>query len=223
MAWMVKAPPVLPVIFQCHFRIGGRWRWRLMGTKKKKERNDFVNVWRCVRSRKDAHQGQVPSRLHRPPAAGTGERVPLQSIHHHPAQIGAGQRPRTIRTTGNHLILFPISKMDVSNWFMMESMIHHETRAILFLIGCCHYHYYSCYYYFFGIFRWKSGSRTGELRRGSRWRSAKRCSIKRNWTSIRTASTRNPSHPPEHSRFPWATWTNRSTPNQTFLVSNKDE
>ena len=50
--------------------------------------------------RPDAHQGQVPHRLLRPPEAGAGEGVPLQPLHHHQAQGRARQQCRSLRATG---------------------------------------------------------------------------------------------------------------------------
>ena len=50
--------------------------------------------------RPDAHQGQVPHRLLRPPEAGAGEGVPLQPLHHHQAQGRARQQCRPLRATG---------------------------------------------------------------------------------------------------------------------------
>lgn len=56
----------------------------------------------CPDRWEDANQRQVPCGLHRPPAAGTGEGVPLQQIHHHPEEGGASYSTQPIRETGKH-------------------------------------------------------------------------------------------------------------------------
>ena len=48
--------------------------------KKETEKNELV-----ARPGSDQDQGQVPRGLQRPPEAGAGERVSLQSLHHHQA------------------------------------------------------------------------------------------------------------------------------------------
>ncbi len=53
-------------------------------------------------SRPHPHQGQVPRCLLRPPAAGAGEGVPLQQVHHHQEEGGAGQQRGPIRETGEN-------------------------------------------------------------------------------------------------------------------------
>lgn len=54
----------------------------------------------CPDRWEDANQRQVPRGLHRPPAAGAGEGVPLQQVHHHPEEGGAGHSAQPIRETG---------------------------------------------------------------------------------------------------------------------------
>lgn len=54
----------------------------------------------CLSRREDADQRQVPGGLHRPPAAGAGERVSLQQIHHHQEEGGARHNAQPIRETG---------------------------------------------------------------------------------------------------------------------------
>lgn len=54
----------------------------------------------CLYRREDADQRQVPGGLHRPPAAGAGERVSLQQIHHHQEEGGARHNAQPIRETG---------------------------------------------------------------------------------------------------------------------------
>ena len=48
----------------------------------------------------DADEGQVQDRVQRPPAAGAGEGVPLQPLHHHQEEGRARKHDRTFRETG---------------------------------------------------------------------------------------------------------------------------
>lgn len=57
-------------------------------------------MFACPDRWEDANQRQVPRGLHRPPAAGAGEGVPLQQVHHHPEEGGAGHSAQPIRETG---------------------------------------------------------------------------------------------------------------------------
>lgn len=60
-----------------------------------------LNVSASVfRRREDADQRQVPGGLHRPPAAGAGEGVSLQQVHHHPQEGGARHGAQPVRETG---------------------------------------------------------------------------------------------------------------------------
>lgn len=52
--------------------------------------------------RKDEDEGQVQGSVHRPSASGTGEGVPLQSLHHHSAEGGIGHEPGTLRKTSEY-------------------------------------------------------------------------------------------------------------------------
>ena len=60
----------------------------------------------------DAYKGQIPGCLLRPPEAGAGEGVPLQSVHHHQEKSWARKRDRPLGETGDwqDLNLF-------SSWF----------------------------------------------------------------------------------------------------------
>lgn len=60
-------------------------------------------TWKCLcapRRRKDADQRQVPRGLHRPPAAGAGEGVPLQQVYHDQEEGGARHSTQPIGETG---------------------------------------------------------------------------------------------------------------------------
>ena len=52
--------------------------------------------------RSDADEGQVPRRVQRSPAAGAREGVPLQQIHHHQEEVGAGTRIGTLGETSKN-------------------------------------------------------------------------------------------------------------------------
>ena len=60
----------------------------------------------CV-CRQDAHEGQVPDRVQRVPEGGAGEGVPVQQVHHDPAQGGAGARHRAVGAPGEDLVPEP--------------------------------------------------------------------------------------------------------------------
>ena len=51
----------------------------------------------------DADEGQVQDRVQRPPAAGAGEGVPLQPLHHHQEEGRARKHDRTFRETGKQV------------------------------------------------------------------------------------------------------------------------
>lgn len=59
-----------------------------------------VEMFVCPRRRKDTDQRQVPRGLHRPPAAGAGEGVPLQQVHHDQEEGGARHSTQSIWETG---------------------------------------------------------------------------------------------------------------------------
>ena len=48
----------------------------------------------------NANKGQIPGCLLRPPEAGAGEGVPLQPLHHHQEEGGAGSGVELVRETG---------------------------------------------------------------------------------------------------------------------------
>ena len=63
----------------------------------------------------DANEGQVQDRVQRPPAAGAGEGVPLQPLHHHQEEGRARKHDRTFRETGkqgkhNNVFKAPLKK-----------------------------------------------------------------------------------------------------------------
>ena len=60
--------------------------------------------------RQDENEGQIPSCVHGPPAAGAGERVPLQSLHHHQTEGRTRRKPATLRTTSQNLVPEPPSQ-----------------------------------------------------------------------------------------------------------------
>ena len=71
----------------------------------------------------DAYKGQIPGCLLRPPEAGAGEGVPLQSVHHHQEKSWARKRDRPLRETGDWEDLnsfsswFNIINLQVKIWF----------------------------------------------------------------------------------------------------------
>ena len=72
----------------------------------------------------DADEGQVQDRVQRPPAAGAGEGVPLQPLHHHQEEGRARKHDRTFRETGkqgkNNAFEAPLKRVDKATkilWF----------------------------------------------------------------------------------------------------------
>lgn len=64
---------------------------------------------------KDTNQRQVPGGLHRPSAAGAGEGVSLQQIHHHQEEGGARHSAQPVRETGT-----PTHERWNKHWFLVE-------------------------------------------------------------------------------------------------------
>lgn len=61
-------------------------------------------------SRQNAHQGQIPRRVHRLPAPRTGKGIPHRTVYNHSPQIGAGHQLTAVRAPGENLVPKPESK-----------------------------------------------------------------------------------------------------------------
>ena len=58
----------------------------------------------------DENKRQVQDRVQRPPEAGAGEGVPLQPLHHHQEEGGAGSGVELVRETGGRTVAATVSQ-----------------------------------------------------------------------------------------------------------------